>query len=133
MSREFVWRAMLAVVIAYVANAVLVAATEAILQWAFPEVAGHLPLSYFVIDVITQSLYTMFAGFLCYRIAQSSRPAALFGLIGVGLIVGAAFLQASWNDEPHWCGIALLVVYPACAWIGWVLAARWGKTFAREL
>jgi ABC-type phosphate/phosphonate transport system permease subunit len=123
MPREYVWRAVSALVAAYAVNAVLVGGSEAILEWAFPEVAGRPPLSYFVIDVITQCLYTVFAGYVCYRIARSSRPLALFGLIGVGVIVGAAFLRASWEKEPHWYGITLLAAFPLCAWIGWALAA----------
>jgi hypothetical protein len=42
----------------------------------------------------------------------------------LGGVVGAASLLNSWTTEPHWYGIALLVTFPPCVWIGWIVRAR---------
>ena len=77
--------------------------------------------SYFVIDLITQCIYTVAGGYVCHLVARSSEKAALTGLIGLAMVVGTVSLVTSWNSEPHWYGIALLAVYPPCAWAGWML------------
>jgi hypothetical protein len=123
MSRASVGRTILAVTAAYVTNAILVAATEQLLS--SPAAGGDATPRpyYFVVDLISQCLYTVVAGYLCCVIAQPSHQVAMAGLIGLGLSVGTVFLVVSWKSEPHWYGIALLVVYAPCVWIGWMLRA----------
>jgi len=111
---------LLAVVVSYTANAILVAATEQLLTLHAPP-GGAPPLVYFVVDLITQCLYTVAAGYLCRLIARSRRV-AMVGLIGLGIPIGTLSLFNSWNAEPHWYVIALFVAYPPCVWIGWTLA-----------
>ena len=65
---------MLAVVAGYTANAILVAATEQLLTLHAPP-GGAPPLVYFVVDLITQCLYTVAGGYLCRLIARSRRVA----------------------------------------------------------
>jgi hypothetical protein len=122
MSRASVGRLIVAVVTAYLTNAILVVATEPLLSSLAP--SGETRLHYFVFDLISQCLYTLLAGYLCGVIAQPSQRVAMAGLIGLGLSIGTVFLVASWKSEPHWYGIALLVVYAPCVWIGWLLWAR---------
>jgi hypothetical protein len=121
-------RIALAVIAAWVANAILVGITEAFLLW--PWLAPHhraKPLSYFVADLITQCLYTVIAGYLCCVIARPTHRIAMFILIGLGLVIGGVSTFFSWNMEPHWYRIALLAVYPVCVWIGW----RWRVRLSR--
>ncbi len=114
-------RTALAVVAGYTANAVLVYASEQLFSFLIPGVNASLPLYYFVLDLISQCLYTIIGGYLCCLIARPSQPAAMAGLIGLGLLVGAVSLSVSWKAEPHWYGVALLFVYAPCVWIGWML------------
>jgi hypothetical protein len=119
MSRGSIGRVILAVLGGYIANAILVAATEQLLSLLIPGVGATPPFYYFVFDVISQCLYTVAGGFLCCLIAGPSQQAALAGLIALGVLVGTVFLVGSWKTEPHWYGIALVVVYSPCVWIGW--------------
>lgn len=118
MARRNIGRILLAIVVGYLTDAILVVASEQLLSWLAP------PIYYFVLDLITQCLYTIVGGYLCCVIAQPSRRAAMAGLIGLGVLVGTVSLVTSWKAEPHWYGIALLVFYPPCVWIGWRLKAR---------
>jgi len=124
MSKRSVGRIVLGVASGYIVNGVLVAATEQLLSTRVPRVDATQPLRYFVVDLISQCLYTVVAGYLCCLIARPTQRAALISLIGLGLLVGTVSLVSSWKAEPHWYGIALLAVYPPCVWIGWTLKSR---------
>lgn len=117
-------RVLLAIVAGYLANGVLVAITEALFARLVPSVNSAPPLYYFVFDLVSQCAYTVIGGYVCCRIAESSRSSALYGLIGLGVVVGTISLAISWRTEPHWYGIALFVVYAPCIWIGWSVRAR---------
>jgi hypothetical protein len=119
MSRGSIGRIILAVVASYLADGILVEATELALRPA--GIGTRQPLHYFVIDLSAQCLYTVCGGYLCCLIAGPTQRAALAGLMGLGLVVGTGSLIASWKTEPHWYGIALLAVYPPCVWVGWTL------------
>jgi hypothetical protein len=124
MSRRNIGRIVLAVVAGYLADAVLVTATEGLFSWLLPSVNSTPPLHYFIFDLISQCVYTVAGGYLCCAIAGPTQRFALGGLMGLGMLVGSIFLVASWRAEPHWYGIALLGVYPPCVWLGWRLRAR---------
>jgi|SRR5271165_804904 len=124
MSRGIIGRVILAIVSGYTVDAILVAATEQLFSWLVPGMDVSPPLYYFIVDLLTQCLYTVIGGYLCCVIARPSHRVAMFGLMALGVVVGTAFLVASWKAEPHWYGIALLVVYSPCVWIGWTLKAR---------
>jgi hypothetical protein len=109
-------RTVLAIVAGYAANAVLVEATEQLL----PRFAQGT--NYFVTDLITQCLYEVVAGYVCCLVSKrSKRRIAVFGLMGLGLLIGTISVVASWNAEPHWYQIGLLFVWAPCVWIGYVL------------
>ena len=104
-------RIILAVVVAYVANALLIAGTEQLLVRIFSNT------KYFVADVVIQCLVQVACGYVCARISNSKM--ALVALITIGILVGALSLAASWHADPHWYAIALLVVYAPCVWTGY--------------
>lgn len=121
-----VGRIVLAVLVGYTVNALLIAGTESLL------VMGVSHGEYFLTDVVIQCLVQVASGYLCSRIAGAhSRPATL-GLIGLGLLVGIASVAASWQAEPHWYAIALLLVYSPCVWLGYRLEVRRRREQARE-
>src|SRR5271165_683799 len=122
MSKASVGRNIVAVLSSYIVNGSLVLTTEQLLSPSGPDVTPR-PF-YFVVDLISQCLYTVAAGYLCCAIARPSQRVALVGLIGLALAVGSVSLALSWKSEPHWYGIALLLVYAPCAWLGWGLKGR---------
>jgi hypothetical protein len=124
MSRTGVGRTVVAVIASYLTNAILVVATEQFLSSRAPSGATAPPLNYFVVDLISQCLYTVVAGYLCCVIARPSQRVAMAGLIGLGLTVGPVSLVTSWKSDPHWYGISLLAVYAPCVWIGWSLGVE---------
>lgn len=124
MARASLGRTVVAVVASYLTNAILVVATEQLLSLRAPSGATTPRLYYFVVDLISQCLYAVVAGYLCCVIAQPSQRVAVAGLIGLGLTVGTVSLITSWESDPHWYGIALLAVYAPCVWIGWSFGGR---------
>jgi hypothetical protein len=106
-------RIVVAVVVAYLANALLIAATEQVLVHVF---SGT---KYLIVDVVTQSLIQVGCGYLCARISNSTT--ALVALILLGLVVGVLSGIATWHADPHWYAIALLAAYAPCVWIGFHL------------
>ena len=108
-----------AVLAGYLINAALVAATE----WILPRIIANK--YYFAVDLTTQCLYEIAAGYVCSFLAKlSGRRIAVVILILVGLLVGAISLTASWKTEPPWYGIALLLVWPPFVWLGHDLERR---------
>jgi hypothetical protein len=102
-----------AVILAYVANALLIVLTEQLLARAFSDA------KYFVADVVAQSVIQVGCGYLCSLISNARSGPAIVGLIAIGLLVGGFSLAASWHADPHWYGIALILVYGPCVWIGY--------------
>jgi hypothetical protein len=122
MAMKNVGRVIFAVLAGYITDAALVIATELALRVPSRHVAQ--PLRYYVIDLITQCLYTVIGGYITCAIAGPVHRAAMITLICLGLLVGSASLTASWHMEPHWYGIGLLAVYAPCVWIGCSLRLR---------
>lgn len=117
-------RVVLAVVVGWVTNAIMVGLTEVLLWTMMRSPAGKLPGSYYIIDLIFQCCFTVVGAYLCCVIARPSRRPAMFGLMLLGLLIGGLSLPPSWSREPHWYRIALLVVWVPCVWIGWSLRSR---------
>lgn len=124
MSKTRIGRIIAAVTSGYVTNGILVVATEQLLSLLTGAAGQVKPAYYFVIDLVSQCLYTVGAGYLCCVIARPPSRIALVGLIGLGLSVGSVSLVTSWKAEPHWYGIGLLAVYAPCGWIGWTWRVR---------
>ena len=104
---------LLAVILAYVANALLIDATEQLLARAFSDAKC------FVADVVAQSVIQVGCGYLCSLISNARPGPAIVGLIAIGLLVGGFSFAASWHADPHWYGIALILVYASSVWIGY--------------
>lgn len=120
-------RIFLAVAAGYLLNVVLIVATDSIfLRWTAPK-GSVLPLSYFVTDVVSQCIIQMLTGYVC-RWIGGAQPISLAVLVALGILIGGVSLRYSWTAEPHWYGIALLVVYTPCVWIGWATRARLERT-----
>lgn len=116
MNESYKGSVLIAVIGSYLGFGLMVAVTERSLS----AVTTNSPLTYFVADVTTQCVYLIGAGYLCAALSRS-RPFAIFSLIALGLAVGSFSLVRSWTSEPHWYGVALLVTFPPCLWIGWIL------------
>ena len=130
MSSNGTGRIFLAVAAGYLLNVVLIVATDSIfLRWMPPK-GSVLPLSYFVTDVVSQCIIQMLAGYVCRWIGGAAQPISLAVLVALGILVGGVSLRYSWTAEPHWYGIALLVVYTPCVGIGWATRARLERTMA---
>lgn len=116
-------RTVVAVIASYLAFAIIVGMTEQFLSFSARSHSSTPALSYYVLDLISQLFYTIVVGYLCHRIVPT-QTIALGGLIGIGLVVGTVSLVTSWNREPHWYAIVLLVSYAPCVWIGWSLRSH---------
>lgn len=121
MSKTRIIRIASAVIAAYVVNAILVVVTNQLLSSMAADAKRHF--QFLVIDLLSQCFYTIVAGYLCAAIAGPLRHRAIASLIGLGLTVGTFSLVTSWNREPHWYSISLLLVYAPCVWVGY-LATR---------
>ena len=124
-------RVIFAVLAGYITDAALVVATELTLRVSGRHAAQ--PLRYYVIDLLTQCLYTIIGGYIMCAIAGLVHRAAMITLICLGLVVGSASLTAAWHMEPHWYGISLLAVYAPCVWIGYRLRLRSKNLFPAVL
>lgn len=124
MPRAGIGRVILAVVAGWLTNAILTGATEVLMWKSMRGAGGHLPLKYYVIDLICQCCFTVVGGYLCCMIAGPSHRVALISLMALGLFIGGISLPSSWNREPHWYRIALLAVWVPCVWIGWRLRSQ---------
>lgn len=118
-SKGAVARVLIAVISSYLGFGLTVAVTEQILSLVTTK-GAEKSTAYFAGDVITQCLYLIGAGYLCAVIARSHRYAIVI-LTAVGLLVGTFSLFTLWKSEPHWYGVALLVTYSPCLWVGWAL------------
>lgn len=119
MSGASVGRAFVAVIVSYLGFGLTIVVTDALLSSATAGGSAGNPW-YFVFDLTSQCLYLICAGYMCAVIARSHRFAiALLTLLG--LSVGTFSLVTSWESEPHWYGIALLVTYAPCLWAGCAL------------
>lgn len=121
MAKTGIGRLVSAVTAAYVVNAILVMATNQLLSSMAADAKRQL--DFLVIDVISQCLYAIVAGYLSAVMAGLLHWPAMASLIGLGLAVGTFSLVTSWNTEPHWYGKCLLLVYAPCVWLGCQL--RW--------
>lgn len=124
MPKASIGRIILAVVAAWLTNAILVGLSEVLMWKSMRGPAGHLPLRYYMIDLILQCCFTVVGGYLCCVIAGPTRRGAMLSLMALGLLIGGLSLPPSWNREPHWYRIALLAVWVPCVWIGWRLKAH---------
>jgi hypothetical protein len=109
-----------AVIAGYLATGVLIFCTDRLWGMAIPglQSGGPTPAYYFAASLATDTLYSIFGGYLCAVIARSGVKRATIGLIVLGELMGLAATAAEWGLVPHWYSFALLVIYPPAVWIG---------------
>ena len=115
-----------AVAAGYAAIAVLVMLTDLIFAALVPALRNTpQPPSYYFATVLgTDTLYTVFGGYLCVRIAPQRPRIATWALIVFGELMGLASSILYWGIQPHWFGIGLLILYPPAIWAGSMVAMR---------
>ena len=113
-------RTVSAAVAGYVLIGLLVVATDQVFAWSIPGFALMTvpPDRYFVISLITDSLYSLAGGYLCAVIARDRTRHAILWLIVLGEIIGLGAQVALWDTVPHWFGIGLLALYAPAVWLG---------------
>lgn len=113
-------RNIVAVVAGYVAMGLLVVGTDQVFAVVIPgfKYMPMPPTYYFIVSLITDSLYGALGGYLCSRIAQPPYRSAAIGLIIFGELMGVATTIVFWKIVPHWFSFALLILYPPAVWIG---------------
>jgi hypothetical protein len=112
-------RAVLAPIAGYAVIGVLVIFTDqlfSLLTHSFDSGATP-PHSYFLLSLVTDSVYTALGGYFCAAIAQSAARRATLILILGGKLIGGAVI-ALWNTQPHWFAIGWLLLYPPALWAG---------------
>ena len=119
-------RSIVAVVGSYVAIGLLVVLTDQLAAALIPgfKSTATLPIYYFVLSVVTDTVYSVLGGYLCSLIARERSQNATLGLIIFGEILGVASTVLFWRSVPHWFSFALLIVYPPAVWVGSRLRSR---------
>jgi hypothetical protein len=113
-------RAVLAPIAGYAVIGVLVIFTDqlfSLLTHGFDSGATP-PHSYFLLSLVTDSLYTALGGYFCAAIARSAARRATLILILGGELIGVGAVIALWHTQPHWFAIGLLLIYPPAVWAG---------------
>lgn len=115
-----------AVAAGYAAIAVLVMLTDLIFAALVPALRNSAqPPSYYFATVLgTDTLYTIFGGYLCARIAQQHARNATWALMVFGELMGSASAFTLWGIQPHWFAVTLLILYPPAVWVGYMLSRR---------
>jgi hypothetical protein len=110
----------------YVAIGLLVVTTDKIIEALVPGFAMMTlrPLTYYVVSLATDFVYTIVGGYLCCVIARDRCRTATLALIVAGELIGIASQVKLWNTVPHWFGIVLVLIYPPAIWIGSRLRSR---------
>jgi hypothetical protein len=120
-------RNILAVIAGYVATGLLIFGTDQLFAALIPGFKSMTtpPLHYFLISVVTDTLYSIIGGFVCSRIAHPPvRRNATLSLIVLGELVGLVSTVFLWKLVPHWFSFALLLLYPPAVWLGFKLQSR---------
>ncbi len=119
-------RSIAAVFLGYALTGILVVVTDQIFARAIFnfQVTNNPPLYYFVISLITDTLYAAIGGWFCAVIARSQARAATIALIAGGEIIGVAAQASLWHVVPHWFGAGLVILFPPAVWFGSRLHAR---------
>jgi uncharacterized membrane-anchored protein len=72
---------------------------------------------YWVASLTTDTIYTVFGGWLCAAIALGDRRGA-WGLVFLGELMGVVSTVYLWNAVPHFYSFILLIVYPPAVLMG---------------
>jgi hypothetical protein len=113
-------RSIAAVILGFVIIGALVTATDQLFALALPgfEQLPVKPDRYYLISLVTSSIYSVIGGWTCAWIAKKNIRQHAIGLVVLGETAGIAALIASWNIMPHYYTLTLLVLYPFAVMLG---------------
>ena len=113
-------RAALAAIAGYLAIGVLVIFTDQLFSLIILGFNSRTtpPEYYFVLSLITDSVYSMFGGYLCASSGKTAARRATQIMIVGGELIGLGAMIALWHTTPHWFALGLLIVYPPMVWAG---------------
>jgi hypothetical protein len=112
-------RKILAVLLSYAFIGVLIAGTDQLYARMVPGFgsAKMPPTWYFVVSMLTDTIYSLLGGWICALISRGDRHATV-GLIVLGEVAGVASTVYLWKTVPHYYSFFLLIVYPPAVWLG---------------
>jgi hypothetical protein len=110
-------RKVLAALLGYAFIGILIAGTDQLYAHMVPGFSAKPPTWYFVVSMLTDTIYTLLGGWICALISRGDRHATL-GLIVLGELMGIASTVYLWNTVPHFYSFFLLIVYPPAVWLG---------------
>jgi hypothetical protein len=120
------WRSTAAIVVAFLAVAIVSLATDQVLHVlkVYPPWGQPMSDPLFGLATAYRVVYTIAGGWLAARLAPN-RPMWHAMVLGVvGLVVAGAGAAATWNRPdlgPAWYPLALVVTAVPCCWLGGVL------------
>jgi hypothetical protein len=110
-------RTIVAALLGYALIGVLIAGTDQLYARLVPGFASMPPTWYFVVSMLTDTIYTLFGGWICALISRGYQRATV-GLIILGELMGVASTVYLWKTVPHFYSFFLLIVYPPAVWLG---------------
>jgi len=112
-------RTILAALLGYAFIGVLIYGTDQIYAQVIPGMSstGRLPDLYYVLAMLTDTIYSLAGGWLCAVISRRDVQATV-GLIILGEIMGVAATVYLWGKAPHYYSFFLLITYPPAVWYG---------------
>jgi hypothetical protein len=113
-------RSILAIILGFAIIGVFVTATDQLFALALPgfEQLPVKPDKYYLISLVTSSLYSVIGGWTCAWIAKRNIRQHAIALVILGELAGIAALVALWNIVPHYYTLLLLVLYPPAVMLG---------------
>ena len=113
-------RSLAAVIIGYMIVGLLIFSTDQIFSHLIANFNNmhELPTYYFMISIVTDTLYSFAGGWVCAVIAKSHARLSVLFLIAFGELAGLAATILNWGIVPHYFSFALMILYPPAIWYG---------------
>lgn len=113
-------RSILAVILGFGIIGVFVTATDQLFALALPgfEQLPVKPDRYYLISLVTSSVYSLIGGWTCAWIAKKNIRQHAIALVVLGELSGIAALVSSWKIVPYYYTLSLLVLYPLAVMLG---------------
>jgi hypothetical protein len=114
-------RSILAVLVPYVIVFIVVMLTDVVLNRIFPTVyvEGKVPpVGLLWVSTGIYAVASLFAGWLCVRLAPARAGLHLLILFLLGEAFGGYTTVLAWDKQPHWVSIVWLIIWPVALWIG---------------
>jgi len=89
-----------------------------------------LPAYYFMISIVTDTIYSALGGWVCAAIAKNHARLSVPFLMAFGELAGLAATIWNWGVVPHYFSFALMILYPPAIWFGgWMKGQRKNRSF----